>query len=208
MNEKNEKINYQKKLEEIIARHQHYDSRPHLLMHSCCAPCSSYVMEYLNQFFDLTLYFYNPNIFPATEYYLRVNEQKQLIKAMGLTAAIKLIETSHDADEFTLITQGLETEKEGGARCAQCFHLRLDKAAQYAKKNGFDYFSTTLTISPMKNAEIINRIGEEIQTRYNIDFLPTDFKKKGGYQRSIALSKEHGLYRQDYCGCRWSIREV
>lgn len=195
------KINYQKELEKKISK---FKTRPKLLLHSCCGPCSSYVMEYLNKYFDITVYFYNPNISPETEFVKRAEEQKRLIKNMNLENKVDFILGSYNHDEFTLIAKGLEEEKEGGARCVKCYYFRLEKAAIFAKENNYDYFTTTLSISPYKDAFKLNQIGENLSVKYKIDYLFSDFKKKNGYKRSIELSKEHNLYRQDYCGCEYS----
>lgn len=199
------KRNYQAELERIIS--QKGDKRPSLLLHACCAPCSSYVLEYLNQHFDITVYFYNPNINSREEFLYRQAEVKRLIGEMPLTNPVRLIETEWDGGEFLSFVKGLELSKEGGERCFKCYELRLRKTAEVCREGGFDYFCTTLTISPLKNAEKLNQIGEEIAKEMGISFLPSDFKKKNGYKRSIELSKEYGLYRQNYCGCGFSYRE-
>lgn len=177
---------------------------PTLLLHSCCAPCSSYCLEYLSQFFSITVFYYNPNIYPESEYRHRVDEQKRLIRQLPAKHEIKFIEGSFDPDEFYSAVKGFEKEKEGGERCFICYRLRLQKAAELASENGFDYFTTTLSISPLKNAAKINEIGEEIAEKVGVRHLPSDFKKKNGYKRSIELSKEYELYRQNYCGCVFS----
>ena len=199
------KRNYQAELERIIS--QKGDKRPSLLLHACCAACSSYVLEYLNQHFDITVYFYNPNINSREEFLYRQAEVKRLIGEMPLTNPVRLIETEWDGEEFLSFVKGLELAKEGGERCFKCYELRLRKTAEVCREGGFDYFCTTLTISPLKNAEKLNQIGEEIAKEMGISFLPSDFKKKNGYKRSIELSKEYGLYRQNYCGCGFSYRE-
>lgn len=223
------KRNYQKELEQLIASacnqtfaanssHGHQDlensclsqSAPHvptLLLHSCCAPCSSYVLEYLSNYFSITVFYYNPNIYPESEYSLRVEEQKRLIEQLPVKNPIHLIEGAFHPNEFYQSVKGLEHIPEGGERCHACFRLRLEETARLAAKHHFDYFTTTLTISPLKNAAKLNEIGEELADIYHISWLPSDFKKKNGYKRSTELSAEYGLYRQDYCGCVFSKRE-
>ncbi|MCD8328812.1 MAG: epoxyqueuosine reductase QueH [Ruminococcus sp.] len=193
-------MNFSKELEDIIASIG--DKKPTLFLHACCAPCSSYVLEYLSSHFDITLFFYNPNIFPADEYNKRLNELKRLVKEMGLD--IKIIEGEYNSDEFFEIAKGLENLPEGGERCKKCYRLRLQKTAQLANSLGYDYFCTTLSISPYKNAEWINEIGNALAGELEVDFLPSDFKKKNGYKRSIELSREYNLYRQNFCGCVFS----
>ena len=198
--------NYQKELEKIIEENQKKGATPKLLLHSCCAPCSSYCLEYLSQFFSVTIFYYNPNIYPESEYIHRVTEQKRLVSELPSKNKIGFIEGRYDPNEFYSAASGLESEPEGGKRCFECYRLRLQKAAEEAKKRGFDYFATTLSISPLKNAAKINEIGEEIAEKYGVGHLPSDFKKKNGYKRSIELSKKYGLYRQNYCGCVFSRR--
>ena len=196
------KENYHNKM--LIQISEIIDSfeKPRLLLHSCCAPCSSYVIEFLSKYFDIEVFFFNPNIYPKNEYIKRLNEQIKLIKAMGFD--YNVIGTGY---LFYDAVKGYEKMGEGSERCEHCFRIRLDKAAQYAKSNGFDYFTTTLTISPMKNAEIINNIGLELAHKYNIKFLNSDFKKNNGYKRSVELSRKYNLYRQNYCGCIFSQQE-
>lgn len=196
--------NYQKELEKIIKEIENSHETPSLLLHSCCAPCSSYCLEYLAQYFKITVFYYNPNIYPESEYALRVDEQKRLIKEMKVKNEISFLETGFNPEEFYSAVKGLENEKEGGERCFACYRLRLSKTAEEAKKRGFDYFTTTLSISPLKNAEKLNEIAEEEWKKHSVKNLPSDFKKKNGYKRSTELSKEYGLYRQDYCGCVYS----
>ncbi|MEE3483804.1 MAG: epoxyqueuosine reductase QueH [Bacteroidales bacterium] len=198
--------NYQKKLDQIIEALTQKGEVPSLLLHSCCAPCSSYTLEYLSNHFQITVLYYNPNIYPEEEYTKRVEEQKRLINELSPKYPIQLITEEYHSEEFYNKVKGLEKEPEGGARCFVCYRLRMEHTAQLAKALGFDYFTTTLSISPLKNAEKINAIGEELGTLYEVKHLPSDFKKKGGYQRSIQLSKEHNLYRQNYCGCVFSKR--
>ena len=191
-------INYQKELDKITSQ---LVNKPKLALHSCCGPCSTYVLEYLTQYFNVTLFFYNPNIHPETEYKTRLDAQKQVCERF----CVKLIECDYDADTFFIKTKGLESETEGGARCTVCFELRLAHTIEKAMKmGGFDYVATTLTVSPHKNAPLINEIGERLTLNENINWLPSDFKKKNGYLRSIQLSKEFEIYRQDYCGCIFS----
>jgi len=177
------------------------DEKPGLLLQSCCGPCSSYVLEYLTQHFDVTLLYYNPNIQPREEYDLRLFNQLKLLEAFP---QVKLLPCEYDGEAFDEAAKGLEAEPEGGARCTACFRLRLSQTARLAAEKGFDYFCTTLTVSPHKNAPLLNALGEELGEQYGVRWLPSDFKKRGGYQRSIALSAEHGLYRQNYCGCLFS----
>ena len=199
------KENYHNKM--LIQISEIIDSfeKPRLLLHSCCAPCSSYVIEFLSKYFDIEVFFFNPNIYPKNEYIKRLNEQIKLIKAMGFD--YNVIGTGYESYLFYDAVKGYEKMGEGSERCEHCFRIRLDKAVQYAKSNGFDYFTTTLTISPMKNAEIINNIGLELAHKYNIKFLNSDFKKKNGYKRSVELSRKYNLYRQNYCGCIFSQQE-
>ncbi len=201
--------NFQKDMESIIAGNQNRNRIPTLLLHSCCAPCSSYVLEYLSAYFKITVYYYNPNIYPEQEYTDRVKEQKRLIDELNPYCKNKVdfMEGGYEKERFYEAAKGLEQEPEGGERCGQCFRLRLREAAETAKKEGFDYFCTTLTISPLKNAKKINEIGKEIEEEYEVSFLPSDFKKKNGYVRSIELSKKWNLYRQDYCGCIYSWKQ-
>ncbi len=197
------KINYQKELDKILENLG--DIKPKLLLHSCCAPCSSYVLEYLNKYFDITVLYYNPNIFPEDEYFHRKEEQKRFISEKEWENPVSFMDCDFESEVFYESVKGLENEKEGGKRCEVCFRLRLNKTAELAQ--GFDYFCTTLSISPLKNAEILNKIGNELSKKYGIKYLPSDFKKKEGYKRSIELSKEFSLYRQDYCGCVYSRGE-
>lgn len=200
------KINYQKELDKLIDHLQKEEKVPTLLLHSCCAPCSSYVLEYLGQYFNITVFYYNPNIFPESEYTKRILEQQTLIGQMRVKYPVSFIAGSYDKDRFYEMAKGLEHVKEGGERCLKCYELRLRESAWIAKSGGFDYFTTTLSISPMKNAARLNEIGLRLQEEYGVNYLISDFKKKNGYKRSIELSKEYGLYRQDYCGCEFSVR--
>lgn len=175
--------------------------RSRLLLHSCCGPCSSYVLEYLTRYFDVTLLYYNPNIQPRAEYDLRLENQIKLLRAFP---EVTFLPSAYDGAAYDDAVKGLEEEPEGGARCAECFRLRLSYTARVAAEKGFDFFCTTLTVSPHKNAPLINVLGEKLGEQYGVRWLPSDFKKRGGYQRSIVLSAEHGLYRQNYCGCLYS----
>ena len=204
---KNKMKNYQKELEKIIEEIKRTGEAPTLLLHSCCAPCSSYCLEYLSEYFKITVFYYNPNIYPESEYALRTEEQKRLIKELKVKNEISFLEIGFNPEEFYSAVKGLEKEKEGGERCFGCYRLRLSKTAEEAKKRGFDYFTTTLSISPLKNAEKLNEIAEDEGIKSGIKHLPSDFKKKNGYKRSTELSKEYGLYRQDYCGCVYSLRD-
>ena len=197
-----QKINYQKQLDNIIEKLG--DKVPSLLLHSCCAPCSSYCIEYLSQYFEITVLYYNPNIYPEAEYAKRKAEQKRLISEMKTKYPVRMLDCDFESEKFYAMAKGLENCRECGERCFKCYHLRLEKTAQEAKQNGFDYFTTTLTISPLKDAQKINEIGIELTKEYNASWLPSDFKKKEGYKRSIELSKEYDLYRQNYCGCIFS----
>lgn len=200
-------INYQVELTKIIEENQRKETTPTLLLHSCCAPCSSYCLEYLSKYFKITVFYYNPNIYPESEYENRVAEQKRLISSLKVKNEISFIEGKYDSRDFYSAVKGLENEKEGGFRCFKCYKLRLEESAKIAKEGNFDYYTTTLSISPLKNAEKLNEISKEVGNIYGVKALPADFKKKGGYQRSIELSKEYSLYRQDYCGCVFSLRE-
>ena len=204
---KNKMKNYQNELEKIIEEIKRTGEAPTLLLHSCCAPCSSYCLEYLSEYFKITVFYYNPNIYPESEYALRTEEQKRLIKELKVKNEISFLEIGFNPEEFYSAVKGLEKEKEGGERCFICYRLRLSKTAEEAKKRGFDYFTTTLSISPLKNAEKLNEIAEDEGIKNGIKHLPSDFKKKNGYKRSTELSKEYGLYRQDYCGCVYSVRD-
>ena len=198
--------NYQKELEVIIKQNESRSRVPRLFLHSCCAPCSSYVLEYLSKYFEITVFYYNPNISPKEEYEKRVQEQRRLIEQLPAIHPIHMETGPYEPERFYDGTMGLEQEPEGGVRCERCFRLRLEETAKRAAKGGFDYFTTTLTISPLKNADCLNQIGEILGTLYPVKYLPSDFKKKNGYKRSVELSEEYGLYRQDYCGCVFSKR--
>lgn len=195
------KINYQKKMETIINGFEE-DIKPKLLLHSCCAPCSSYVLNYLNTYFDITVFFYNPNMIDLEEFEKRFEEQKKIIKALNIE--VDLIKVDYDDQVFYESISGFENEPEGGLRCEKCFRLRLKEAAIYASAHHYDYFTTTLSISPLKNSKLLNEIGSELEENYSVKYLFSDFKKKDGYKKSVDLSNEYDLYRQDYCGCIFS----
>ena len=201
------KENYSVKLDRIVAELD--GDRPRLLLHACCAPCSSYCLEMLLPHFDVTVFYYNPNITEAEEYGRRTAELRRFVKEFGddtgLRASVE--EGTYDVRDFFEAVRGSESEPEGGLRCVKCFRLRLTRTAELAAAKGFDYFTTTLTISPLKNAAVLNALGEEIAEKKGVAFLPSDFKKKNGYKRSTELSAKYGLYRQDYCGCIYSKQE-
>ena len=196
--------NYQHELEEITSKIK--GAPPRLLLHACCAPCSSYCLEYLTSFFEITVLYYNPNITDHEEYQKRASELVRLAAEMPLENPVKVIIAEHDAHSFLSAVKGLESAREGGERCFKCYRLRLEYTAKYAAEHEFDYFCTTLSISPLKNARKLNETGGELSEIYNVKWLPSDFKKRGGYQRSIELSKQYDLYRQNYCGCEYSKR--
>ena len=199
------KRNYQKELDRLIGQYQKEGRTPSVLLHVCCAPCSSYCLEYLSEYFDITVYYYNPNITKPEEYAYRLSEEKRYIALRtDFRHPVGMTESEYDPKVFFEAVKGLEKEPEGGARCEQCFRLRLEASAKKAKELGVDCFTTTLTISPLKNAALLNEIGEEMGERYGVMWLPSDFKKKEGYKRSIVLSHEYDLYRQNYCGCVFS----
>jgi len=200
--------NYQKELDTLIARHAAAGEVPRLLLHACCAPCSSYCLEYLSRFFSVTLFYFNPNIHPAGEYAHRVAEARRLVQQLPAKHPISFLEGTFDPQRFYDAVRGLENEPEGGARCRACFRLRLEETAKLAAEKGFDYFTTTLSISPLKNADVLNEEGERAGEIFGVRHLPSNFKKKGGYQRSIELSRDYGLYRQNYCGCVFSKTDL
>lgn len=198
-------MSYQKMLDELLESIKNNSIKPKLLLHACCGPCSSYTIEYLSNYFNITIYYYNPNIYPEVEYIRRKEELKKFIKQFN--NKINVIEELYNPEEYYKSIKGLEKLGERSERCYKCYELRLEKSAKYAKENNYDYFTTTLSISPYKNAEWINEIGEKLQDKYDIKYLFADFKKKNGYKRSLELSKEYKLYRQDYCGCVYSKQE-
>ena len=201
------RINYQKELDKVIESLSQQEKVPTLLLHSCCAPCSSYVLEYLSNYFGITVFYYNPNIYPDEEYEMRVREQQRFIREFPAKHPIDFIEGAYDKERFYEMARGLEAVPEGGQRCFQCYELRLREAGELAKARGFDYFTTTLSISPMKNAEKLNEIGLRLAEELGVAYLCSDFKKRNGYKRSTELSREYGMYRQDYCGCVYSYHE-
>lgn len=201
-----QKINYQKVLDGTLAGLG--GKAPTLLLHSCCAPCSSYVLEYLSRYFKITLFYYNPNISPEEEYRKRVAEVRKLLAGLPVKYPVALLEGRYDPQRFFEMARGREADPEGGGRCALCYELRLREAAQTAKKHGLDWFTTTLSVSPYKHAQTLNEIGAKLEKEYGVRYLHSDFKKRGGYQRSIELSHIYGLYRQNYCGCVFSMRRA
>lgn len=201
-------MNYQSELEKILAKDSVQGKK--VLLHSCCAPCSSYVLTYLRQYFRVTVFYFNPNITADTEYYKRVEEQKRLIEALNEEKSgykIDIIEGDYQPESFLELVKGYELCPEGGERCKLCFRQRLEATASLAKSQGFDYFATTLTVSPLKNATVLNELGLALAEEYDVSYLVSDFKKKNGYKTSIELSKKYDLYRQDYCGCAFSKAE-
>lgn len=197
-------MNYQKELDKLLIKLKKEERVPTLLLHCCCAPCSSYVLEYLSEYFKITVFFYNPNIDPESEYTKRILELQRLIGSMNLKYPVSFIAGQYDSDRFYEMAKGLENVKEGGERCFKCYELRLREAVEIAKEGEFEYFTTTLSISPHKNAQKLNEIGQRLGEEYGVEYLLSDFKKKNGYKRSIELSEEYGLYRQNYCGCVFS----
>lgn len=197
--------NYQKELDRIIQKRG--QKTPRVLLHSCCGPCSSAVLEYITQYFDVTLLWYNPNIYPKEEFDRRFKTQVELIEKMGLADKVNILAEPWKSEDYYRRIKGLENEPEGGKRCAECFRLRLLETARLAKHYGYDYFCTTLTLSRHKDAVLINSIGEEIARATGVSWLPSDFKKRNGENRSIELSEQYGLYRQLYCGCEFSLRK-
>lgn len=201
------KENYQLKMEEIL-KNLPTKGLPKLLLHSCCAPCSSYVLEVLSSYFAITIYYYNPNIYPKEEFTKRFLEEKRFVKEANFPNSVMVIEGNYENDLFEKAIDSYRHLGEGSMRCFSCYRLRMEKAALFALENGFDYFTTTLSISPYKNSDKINEIGKELEEKYGVSYLYADFKKKDGYKRSIALSSFYHLYRQDYCGCIYSKKEA
>lgn len=197
-------INYQKELDRVIEQNQRAGIVPKLLLHVCCAPCSSYCLEYLSAYFDITVYYYNPNISIKEEYEYRLREEERFLALKDFARPVGMTESEYRPEDFFKAVKGLEQEPEGGLRCRECFRLRLEASAKKAREQGFDYFTTTLTISPLKNAALLNDIGAQAGKAYGVPWLYSDFKKKEGYKRSIELSREFDLYRQNYCGCVFS----
>ena len=202
------KRNYQKEMDALIESLVREGKKPSLLLHVCCAVCASYVLEYLHPYFDITVAYYNPNITDASEYRYRYSELRRFVKESGLSDKIGFVEVDYTPEEFFKLTKGRESDREGGARCALCFEQRLGYTARLCRDGGWDYFATTLTISPLKNAAMLNDIGERLASLYGVKYLCSDFKKKEGYKRSIELSREYGLYRQNYCGCVFSRKDA
>lgn len=201
------KENYNLLLKKELELLKGQEKTPSILLHSCCAPCSTHVITCLTNHFNITILYYNPNIAPQEEYLKRKNEQIKLLKVLKTTNKLNFLDCDYDNSLYEKEIKGLEFEKERGKRCTICFRLRLEKTAKLAKLHNFDYFGTTLTVSPYKNHLLINKIGKELATLHQIKWLPSDFKKENGYKNSIELSKKHNLYRQDYCGCLYSKRE-
>lgn len=195
------KINYDKEMTNIISKLKDHKK---LLLHSCCAPCSSTCIERLTPYFDITIFYYNPNIEPYDEYIKRKNEEIRFIREYPNINKLDIIDCDYDNEKFLDIAKGLEDEPERGKRCLKCYNLRMEYAANKAKELGYDYFATTLTLSPLKDSQVLNNIGYAISKRVGILYLPSDFKKQNGYKRSIELSKEYNLYRQNFCGCKYS----
>lgn len=200
-------MNYQLEMEKIIESEIKRNRVPSLLLHACCAPCSSRVLEVLSDYFHITILYYNPNIFPEEEFDKRLVELQRLVKELKTKYPIEVCPGRYDPKEFFSMAKGHERDKEGGKRCFKCYRLRLEETAKLAKEYQFDYFTTTLSISPYKNSRVLNEIGQELAKQYELNYLFADFKKKDGYHRSIELSKEYHLYRQDYCGCIYSKQE-
>ncbi len=198
--------NYQKELDRTLETIQREDRVPRLLLHCCCAPCSSYVLEYLSRYFQITVLYYNPNIYPPSEYEMRVEEEEKLIEKMSCPNPVTLKKGRYVPEEFYETVRGYENSPEGGDRCERCYELRLREAALEARKGGYDFFTTTLSISPLKSAQKLNSVAEKVSREYGVPCLPSDFKKRNGYKRSLELSEKYDLYRQNYCGCRYSIR--
>lgn len=198
-------MNFQKLLEQEIELIKNNKTKPKLLLHACCGPCSSYVIEYLSKYFDITIYYYNPNTYPESEYVRRLDELNKFVTNFNST--VNVIEEEYIPKEFYNAIRGLEHLGEKSERCYKCYELRMNKSAKYAKENSYDYFTTTLSISPYKNAKWINEIGKKLEQEIGIKYLYSDFKKKNGYKRSIELSKEYKMYRQEYCGCVYSKEE-
>ena len=198
--------NYQKELDRVLEGLEREAAVPRLLLHSCCAPCSSYVLEYLSRYFEITVLYYNPNIYPPEEFGKRLKEQQKLLADMEFVHPVRRVEGRFEPEAFYQAAKGLEQEPEGGKRCEACYELRLREAAREAAAGGYDWFATTLSISPLKSAQKLMEIGERLGREYGVPYLPSDFKKKNGYKRSVELSAQYGLYRQNYCGCVYSIR--
>jgi hypothetical protein len=201
-------VNYQKVMEELIKKYCGAGNVPRLLLHSCCGPCSSYCIQTLSEFFGVTVLYYNPNIYPPEEYELRVREQERFIREFPTRYPVSFVAGNYDPQEFYACAKGYEDAPEGGERCFRCYRLRLEEAARYARQEHFDFFTTTLSISPLKNAQKLNEIGGELEQEYGVRYLYSDFKKKDGYKKSTELSREYDMYRQNYCGCVFSANAV
>ena len=201
------KVNYHQKMLELIKANCGENQVPRLLIHSCCAPCSSYCLEVLSQYFEVTVFYYNPNIYPPEEYTMRVTEQDRFVQEFPSKHKISFVEGAYDTDKFYAMAKGMEHLPEGGERCFACYELRLRESAEYAKSNGFDFFTTTLSISPLKNAQKLNEIGAKLEEEYGVRYLYSDFKKQNGYKRSTEISNEYEIYRQYYCGCVYSKKQ-
>lgn len=198
------KENYHLKMLQTIEEYCGNGNVPKLLIHSCCAPCSSYCLELLSQYFEVTVFYYNPNIYPPEEYEMRVEEQDRFVREFPAKYPISFVEGAYETEKFYAMAKGMEQINEGGERCFACYELRLRESAEYAKEHGFDFFTTTLSISPLKNAEKLNEIGKKLESEYGISYLYSDFKKQNGYKRSTEISNEYQMYRQYYCGCVYS----
>ncbi len=201
------KQNFHAKMLKLIEQHCSEKDVPSLLLHSCCAPCSSYCLEVLSQYFNVTVFYYNPNIYPPEEYSMRVVEQERFINEFPAKHPIRFVEGNYDTAKFYEMAKGMEDIKEGGERCFACYELRLSETVEYAKEHGFDFFTTTLSISPLKNAEKLNEIGKKLEEEYEVKYLFSDFKKQNGYKRSTEISNEYEMYRQYYCGCVYSKKQ-
>ena len=201
------KQNYHSKMLEMISVYCKEDKVPSLLLHSCCAPCSSYCLELLSQYFAITVFYYNPNIYPPEEYTMRVEEQARFVSKLPAKHPITFVEGAYDTAKFYEMAKGMEQLKEGGERCFACYEMRLRESAEYAKQNGFDFFTTTLSISPLKNADKLNEIGGKLEEEYGVRYLYSDFKKQNGYKRSTEISTAYDMYRQYYCGCVYSKKQ-
>ncbi len=201
------KINYQLELEKTLKEEEKKVQVSKLLLHSCCGPCSTYVLEYLSNYFEIGLLYYNPNIYPKEEYDFREKEQEALLEKISGKYPIKFIKANYNPKDYYDYIKGYEKEKEGGQRCNLCFDLRLKEAARVAKDLGYDYFTTTLSISPHKNSQVLNEIGAKVAEEYGLKYLHSDFKKKNGFKRSVELTEKYDMYRQDYCGCVFSYKE-
>lgn len=201
------KQNYHLKMLDIINESCSEEREPTLLLHSCCAPCSSYCLEFLSQYFKITVFYYNPNIYPPEEYFMRAEEQERFVNIFPAKHAITYVEGAYNTDKFYEMAKGMEHLPEGQERCFACYELRLRETVEYAKVKGFDFFTTTLSISPLKNADKLNEIGRKLELEYGVSYLYSDFKKKNGYKRSTEISNEYGMYRQNYCGCVYSKKE-